>query len=321
MMKSAFRTCCLALAMLAVASAAAADTYPSKPIRLIVPYAAGTGVDSMGRHVATGLTKDLGQTVIVENKPGANGMIGTELVAKSPPDGYVLLMAGSATHSSANALYKSVPYNVETDFQPISNFIDADFFLVVRNESPIKSVADLNAFVKANPGKASFGFGSTTTEVAGLTYLKLIGGQAVAVPYKGNSVALNDLLGGQIDFMWVDQTVGLPQLAGGKIRALAVASKQRRADLPNVPTTHEQGLDMSVNAWIGLMAPAGIPADVKDKLVKAAANLLRDPEVRQKMAASGRVSDPMTPEQYIAYLKSERNSWETKIRSAGIQPQ
>jgi len=302
-------------------SAMAADTYPSKTIRLIVPYAAGTGVDLMGRIVASGLQKELGQTVIVENKPGANGMIGTELAAKAPPDGYTLLMAGSATHSSATALYKKVPYDVERDFQPITNFIDADFFLVVRSESPIKSVAELNAYVKANPGKASYGFGSTTTEVAGLTYIKQIGAQAVGVPYKGNSVALTDLLGGQIDFMWVDQTVGLPQLAGGKIRALAVGAKQRRADLPDVRTTYEQGLEMSINAWIGLMAPAGIPADVRDKLGAAAANLLKDHEIRQKMAASGRVSSPMTPAEYITYLKSERNAWETKIQAAGIPQQ
>src|SRR5262249_10417413 len=162
----------------------------------------------------------------------------------------------AATHSTVTALYKIVPYDVEADFQPISNFIDADFFIAVRQESPIKGIADLATWLKANQGKASFGYGSVTTQVAGITYLKLVGAEAVAVRYKGNALALNDLLGGQIDFMFVDQTVALPQIAGGKIRALAVAARQRRRDLPDVPTTFESKIDLAINAWIGLMAPA-----------------------------------------------------------------
>jgi len=300
---------------------AAADDYPGKPIKIVVPYAAGSGVDLIGRVTATKLQEELKGTVIVENRPGGNALIGSGFVAKAPADGYTLLMAGSGTHSSANALYKNVPYDVEKDFQPISNLIDADFFLVVRGDSKINSVAQLLAWLKANEGRASFGYGSVTTQVAGLTFAKLIGVRLAAVPYKGNGVALNDLLGGHIDFMFVDQTVALPQIAGGRIKPLAVASRQRRADLPNVPTTIEQKIDMTINAWVGLVAPAGIPPQVRDKLVAATANLLKDPQVREKLAASGRVMSPMTPEAFATYMKGERTAWETKVRTAGLQPE
>lgn len=304
-----------------VSVSAVADDYPSKPIKIVVPYAAGSGVDQIGRVAATKLQDELKATVIVENRPGGNALIGSGFVAKAPADGYTLLMAGSGTHSSSNALYKNVPYDVEKDFQPISNLIDADFFLVVRGDSKINSMADLLAWLKANEGKASFGYGSVTTQVAGLTFAKLVGAKVAAVPYKGNGVALNDLLGGHIDFMFVDQTVGLPQIVGGKVKALAVASRQRRVDLPNVPTTIEQKIDMTISAWVGIVAPAGIPPQVRDKLVAATANLLKDPQVREKLAASGRVMSPMTPEAFAAYMKGERAAWETKVRTAGLQPE
>jgi tripartite-type tricarboxylate transporter receptor subunit TctC len=301
--------------------AAAAQAWPSQPIRLIVPFAAGSGVDLMARIVAQGLQKELNATVIVDNRPGNSGMIGSAAVAKAAPDGYALLMAGSATHSSVNALFRSVPYDVEADFQPITNFIDADFFLVVKGDSPITSVQELVGWLRANQATASYGFGSATTQAAGEALLRAVNLKATAVPYKGNGLALNDLLGGQIGFMFLDQTLALPQIAAGKVRPLAVAARQRRTDLPNVPTTYERGLDFSITAWIGLMAPAGIPADVRRKLSDASSNLLRDPALRERMAASGRVSSPMTPEQYVAFLKAERASWEARIRAAGIEPQ
>lgn len=308
-------------AFTSILSGASAQSYPVRPIKLIVPFAAGTGIDSMARLVAQGLSKEFGQPVIVDNRAGASGTIGVQAVAKASPDGYTLLMAGSATHSSANVLLKNVPYDVEADFQPISNFIDADFIVAVRKESPIKSIADLTMWLKAQEKKASFAYGSVTTQVAGISYLKLIGADAVAVPYKGNSIALNDLLGGQIDFMFIDQTLALPHIAGGRIRPLAVAARQRRSDLPDVPTTLESKIDLVITAWIGLMAPAGIPVEIKTKLSQASSNLLRDPAVREKMASSGRVSLPQTPDTFVTYLKGERQSWEAKVRAAGIEPQ
>lgn len=300
---------------------ASAQDYPTRPIKVVVPYAAGSGVDLIARVTAPKLQKELGVVVVVDNRPGGSALIGAAAVAKAPADGYTLLMAGSGTHSSANALYKNVPYDVEKDFQPISNFIDADFFLIVRADSRIDSVADLLAWLQANQAKASFGYGSVTTQVAGLTFLKLTGRKASAVAYKGNGVALNDLLGGHIDFMFADQTVALPQIAAGKVKPLAVAARERRPDLPAVPTAIEQKVDMTINAWVGLVAPVDIPPQVRDKLAAAAANVLRDPEVREKLAASGRVSSPMTPADFGAYMKADRAAWESKIRAAGLEPQ
>lgn len=317
------KLCVLALALFGtgVMQPARAEDYPNKPIKVIVPYAAGSGVDLIARVMAAKLQKELQQPIVVDNRPGAEGRLGSAVAAKSPPDGYTLLMAGSGTHSSINAIYKKVPYDVEKDFQPISNLIDADFFLVVRADSKVNSIKELLAWLKANQSKASFGFGSVTTQVAGMSFIKAVGVQVPAVPYKSNGVALNDLLGGQIDFMFVDQTVGLPQIAGGKVTALAVASKQRRPDMPQVPTAIEQGIDMTIDAWVGLVAPAGISSHVLDKLSTATANALKDPHVRERLAASGRVMSPMTPNAFAAYMKNERAAWEAKVRSINLQQQ
>lgn len=301
--------------------AASAADYPSRPVKIIVPYAAGSGVDLIARVTAGKLESELKNTVIVENRPGGAALIGSGIAAKAPADGYTLLMAGAGTHSSATALYKNVPYDPEKDFQPISNLIDADFFLVVRGDSKLNSAADLLAWLKHNGDRASYGYGSVTTQVAGMAFTKLVGSTAVGASYKGNGVALNDLLGGHIDFMFADQTVALPLIAAGKIKPLAVASRERRTDLPDLPTTLEQGIDLTINAWVGLVAPAGIPAEVKAKLSAATAAALRDPVVREKLAASGRVMAPMSPDDFAAYMKAERKSWEGKVRTAGLQPQ
>ncbi|MGD9942189.1 MAG: Bug family tripartite tricarboxylate transporter substrate binding protein [Burkholderiaceae bacterium] len=303
-------------------TASAQADYPGRqPVKLVVPFGAGSGVDQLARHVAEGLQRELGGNFVVDNRPGASGMIAASAVARAAPDGYTLLMASSSTHSSIGALVKNVSYDVERDFQPIANFIDADFFLVVRGDSEVKSVKDLVARIKAQPGKTAYGFGSVTTQVAGATFAKQAGLDSAATAYKSNPSALTDLLGGTIDWMFIDQTIGLQQIASGKIRPLAVAAQDRRSDLKDVPTTYESGYPFTITAWIGLMTPAGIPDEVRRKLSQATANLLRNEDMRARFVRSGRVAAPMSTEAYAAYLKQQRESWESKIRDAGIKPE
>ena len=318
----------LALAAAAAASAlpgmVRAQAYPARPAKIIVPFAAGSGTDFVARIIAEELGQELGGSFLVENRPGASGTIGADFVAKAPGDGYTLLFGGSSTHSSAPSLFKKLPYDTERDFTPIANLVETPFLIIVRPESPLKTIADLDRWLQANQNSpaAAFAYGSPTTQIAGSALVKRLHRQATAIPYKSNPQALTDLLGGQVAFMFIDQTLAMPQLKAGKVRALAVAGDQRLSDAPEVPTMTEAGVsNFVVQSWVGLLAPAGLPADVHERIVAALRKTMQKPAVLQKLAISGRPVPPTPQDALVAYLKVQRTAWAEKVRDAGVEPE
>ncbi len=309
---------------LALPGLASAQAYPTRPAKIIVPFAAGSGTDFVARIIAEELGQELGGSFLVENRPGASGTIGADFVAKAPGDGYTLLFGGSSTHSSAPSLFKKLPYDTERDFTPIANLVETPFLIIVRPESPLKTIADLDRWLQANQNSpaAAFAYGSPTTQIAGSALVKRLHRQATAIPYKSNPQALTDLLGGQVAFMFIDQTLAMPQLKAGKVRALAVAGDQRLADAPDVPTMAEAGVsNFVVQSWVGLLAPAGLPADVHERIVAALRKTMQKPAVLQKLAISGRPVPPTPQDALVAYLKVQRTAWAEKVRDAGVEPE
>ena len=310
----------LALAMLP--TAAQAQSYPNHPIKLVVPFAPGSGTDFVARILAEELTGELGATVLVENRPGASGTIGADAVAKAPADGYTLLMGGSSTHSSAPSLFKKLPYDPEKDFLPIANTVETAFLLLVRADAPQKSLADLSAWLQANQDAASFAYGSPTTQIAGSALMKRLNLRATAVPYKSSPQALTDLLGGQVAFLFIDQTIAVPQIKGGKVRALAVAADQRLPDVPDVPTMAQAGVpNFVVQSWVGILAPAGIPAEANTKLTAAIRKIMLKRNVLDRLSGAGKPVAQTSHEALLSYLKVQRAGWADKVRDAGVQPE
>ena len=293
-----------------------------KLVKLVVPYAAGSGTDFVARVLQEEMQAELGVPILVENRAGANGTIGSDFVAKSAADGYTLLVGGSSTHSSAPSLFKVLPYDPERDFEMIANIIESQFVLVVRADSPIRTVKELAASLAARPDKASYGFGSATTQIAGSSFLKRIAVTAQPIPYKSNPPAITDLIGGIVDFVFLDQTTALPQIKGGKIRALGVASQQRMVELPNVPTFAEAGLaNFDVQTWLGILAPRGVPVPVADQFTAVLGKIMNKASVRERLAIAGRPLPPSPRSTFPAYLKTQREAWTAKIKDSGIQPE
>lgn len=313
----------LALASIALPSfrASAQAKYPSQAIRLVVPFAAGGAVDTVGRSVGEKLGKQLGQTVIVDNRPGANANIGTEAVAKAAPDGYTLLVAANGVVTN-NTLYPNLRFNGLRDFAPISRLGSAPLVLVVPASSPFKSVKDLIEAAKAKPGDltyASAGNGSSG-HLAGALLASVGGFEALHVAYKGGSPALVDLIAGRISFMLLNPLEVLTHVQSGKLKALAVSAPARIPMLPDVPTMAEAGqpkFDASV--WWTLLAPAGTPKDIIARLNTETRAALADPGVRERLGALGATITPSSPEECAAFLKSEAAKWEQVIRAAHIQ--
>jgi tripartite-type tricarboxylate transporter receptor subunit TctC len=313
----------LAGALLAApALGALAQAYPSRPVKLVVPFAAGSGTDTVARMLSEELQGELGQPVVVENRPGANGTIASDFVAKSAADGYTLLMGGSSTHSSAPSLFKSLPYDPERDFEMLANIVESQFLVVVRAESAAQSVHDLQNVLQAKGGKGSWGYGSATTQIAGSSLVKRLAVTATPVPYKSNPPAITDLIGGQTDFIFLDQTTALPQIKGGRVRALAVAAGQRMAELPQVPTFAEAGVpNFQLQSWLGVLAPRGIAPAIADQLSATLGRIMNKPTVRERLAPAGRPIPPAPRTGFPAYLRAQREAWAGKIREAGIQPE
>jgi tripartite-type tricarboxylate transporter receptor subunit TctC len=306
-----------------VPSIAQAPTdYPNRAVRLVVPFGAGSGTDFVARLLASELQRVLGAPFVVENHAGANGSIGSNVVARAAADGYTLLLGGTSTHSSAPSLFKRLPYDVERDFTPIAPIVETEFLLVVRADAPVHTVKDLAGWAGSGKARGSFAYGSATTQIAGSAFSKRMQLMATPVPYRSNPQALTDLLGKVVDFMFIDQTTALPQIRSGKLRALAVASPRRMQGLPEVPTLAEAGLaDFDVLTWVGLLAPAGIPAPVADRLANAMTRIMNQAELREKLEPSGRPMSPTTRGAFVDYLRVQRQAWTTKVADAGIQPE
>ena len=300
----------------------AAQDYPSKPISLVVPFGPGSGTDQFARVLAQALGDDLKVPIVVENKGGAAGFIAAQYVAKAAPDGYTLLTTTNTTQSANEHLFKKLPYDPVKDFAPITLVSTGQMLLLVRPDSPYKTLADLIAAAKKAPGKLSFGAGSSSSQVASELLKQMAHVDALYVPYKSNPLALTDLIGGQIDFMFADAPTALPQVQGGKLRALPASGSKRVAAAPDVPPVAEAGVkgyDMSY--WFAIYAPAGTPAAIVNKLNQAFAKATTSEGFKNFMAkTSGEVS-LSTPEGLAQFQAADSKKWGQVIRAAGIKPE
>ncbi|WP_398499267.1 Bug family tripartite tricarboxylate transporter substrate binding protein [Variovorax sp.] len=308
---------CLAAPSLALAQA----PYPSKPIRLVVPFAAGGAVDTVGRVVGERLSTQMGQPVIVDNRPGANANIGTENVARSAPDGYSLLVAANGVVTN-NTLYPKLSFNGLRDFVAVARLGYAPLVLVVPASAPYKSVPELLAAARAKPGDMSYGSAGngSSGHLAGALLASVGKFDALHVAYKGGSPALVDLIAGRTSFMLLNPLEVLPHIQSGRLRALAVSGAQRAPMLPNVPTMAEAGLpNFDASVWWTLLAPAGTAPEVVAKLNAETRKALADAGTREKLGALGAVITPSSPQEAAAFLKSESAKWEQVIRAADIK--
>src|SRR5258706_522970 len=310
-------------AALAAVPTFAADTFPTKPVRIVVPFAAGGGVDLTARILAQKLTERIGQSVIVDNRVGASGIIGTEYVAKSNPDGYTLLVGSQTSQAVVPAMYGKLNYDTVRDFVGVTEIAVSPLVIVIHPSLPVKSVKDLIAVAKARPGQLTFGAASGgTPHMAGELFKLAAHVDLLFVPYKGEGPAIADAMGGQISMVFSNLPVGLPQVQGGRLRGLAVTSAQRVSTAPDIPTAAESGLPgYEASTWFGLFAPAATPRDVIMKLHADAAGSLSGADVKERMAAQGLFVVANTPEQFAPFLKSETARWAKVVKDAGVKPQ
>ena len=313
----------LALALALAAGAACAQSYPTKAVRLVVPFLAGGSTDIVGRTVAQKLSEMWGQQVFVDNRPGGGTTIGTDNVAKSAPDGYTLLVTPAPFTINPSLLAK-LPYDAAGDFAPITLINTTPLVLVVNPGVPANSVRELIALAKAKPGKLNFGSSGTggSNHLAGELFNAMAGVKMVHIPYKGNAGALTDIVGGHLDVVYNGLTSALALIKGGKLRVLAVTSLRRNAALPDVPTLDETGLKgFEAVAWNGLTAPAKTPRDVIMIINADVIKVVNSPELKERLKAEG--SDPVgsSPEQYAAFLRDEIAKWAKVIKFAGVKPE
>jgi tripartite-type tricarboxylate transporter receptor subunit TctC len=308
-----------ALALVALALPALADTYPSKPVKIIVPFGPGGFTDVVARILQKELAPVLGQPIIIENRPGAGSTIGTDAVAKSPPDGYTLVMI-STTHVISPHLYKTMPYDALGDFAPIMELVEGPYVMVVNPSLPAKDVREFIALAKEKPGDiffASSGNGSSQ-HLVGALFMQMAGVKLTHVPYKGSNAAMQDLLGGQVKASFVGMPNALPNLASGKLRALAVTTRKRSRDLPGVPTMDEAGVKgYDATIWLGMLAPKATPREIVDKLNASMRKVLADPEAQKLMHKAGVEVAPSTPEQLESLMKSEYARWGEVVAKTG----
>ncbi|HET6265048.1 MAG TPA: tripartite tricarboxylate transporter substrate binding protein [Usitatibacter sp.] len=302
--------------------ASAQQTYPSKPIRFVVPYPAGGPLDTVARLLGQRVSESVKQPVIVDNKPGAGGNIGADAVAKSAPDGYTILMGAVATHAINPTLYASMPYDAARDFAPVTQVASTPNVLVVNPSVPAANVREFIAYGRANPGKLNFGSGSTGSagHLAGELFKTMAGIDMTHVPYKGAAPAMNDLVGGQIHLMFDNLASSLAQVRAGRIRALAVTTSRRSALAPDLPTVIESGLPgFDISTWFGIFVPAGTPRDVVDRLHGEFTRALAQPDVREKMLNLGAEPVGNRPEEFAAFIRGEAEKYAQVIRASGAK--
>jgi len=310
-----------AIALVAGASAAHAQAYPTGPVRIVVPFPAGGGVDTTGRLIGQKLAEALGRPFVIDNRPGANGMIGSEIVAKAPKDGYTLMVNG-ANFVTTPSLYSKVSYDPIRDFEPISLLSVAPNVLLVHPSLPAKSVKELIALAKARPGQVNFaGSGSgSTPHLAAELFNTLANVKMAHVPYRGTGPAIVGLMSGEASVMFMPATNAVPLVKAGKLRALAVTSRTRLSALPALPTVAESGLkDYESSQWYGMLAPAGTPADILNALASHVMKIMQTPDMRERMTDSGNVAVGSTRDAFAAYLKTEFEKWAKVIKQSGAR--
>jgi tripartite-type tricarboxylate transporter receptor subunit TctC len=319
---SALAAAIAALLAVLLAESALAQVYPSKPIRLIVPFAAGGGNDNVARLVGKRLADSLGQPVLVDNRPGAGGVVGAELAAKAAADGYTLFLGGVGSHAINPNLHDKLPYDPIRDFAPVALLAQAPLVLVVHPSVPARSFAEFVAYARANPGRlnyASNGNGSSS-QLAAVMFDSMAGVDMVHVPYKGLAPALTDLLAGQVQLMFSSVVAILPHIKAGRLRALAMTGARRLASMPELPTIAESGFPgYEASSWYGILAPAGTPRDIVVKLNSEFVKALEQPEVKSSLLAEGAEPAGGSPERFAAHIRAEKERLGKLIRDAGIR--
>ena len=304
-------------------AAALAQPYPNKPIRAVVPFAAGSATDQIGRAFAEKMSQTLGQQVVVDNKPGASGMLGADIVAKAPDDGYTILIGTNSTNAALKFLMKKLPYDQDTAFAPVAYIGSVPLMVAVNNDFPAKTLKEFVDQAKARPGQVSFAYASTSQQVSSEMLSSMAAIKMNAIPYKSGPNAMTDLIGGQVNMFTADFAVTVPQHKAGKIRGLAVTSSKRVAVVPELPTVNEAlGLkDYELIAYFAVFAPAGTPADVIARLNQAVNAAANSKDIQDKFAPNGFSVEPGTPEALAQRNRTETAKWEKAIREAKIEAQ
>jgi tripartite-type tricarboxylate transporter receptor subunit TctC len=299
-----------------------AETYPSKPVTIVVPFGPGSATDTITRVIAQHLGTALNQSIVVETRPGANGAIAAAYVARAAPDGYTLFMSTNSPHSAAPTLNKSIAYDPIKDFAPITRVGSYTLMLVVNPAVPAKSVAELIAYGKANPGKLSFASGNSSGVVAGETLKAWAGIDMVHVPYRSVPPALNDVLGGRVSMMFSDLTTGLPHVRANALRALAVTRMQRSALFPELPTLDEAGvIGFDMDSWAAMFAPADTPHEIVAMLNGELRKIIDNPEIKARLGMVGFEAFSSKPEELGEFVKVQLVKWTKMIKDAGIEPE
>jgi tripartite-type tricarboxylate transporter receptor subunit TctC len=311
----------LALLLAAPSLHAIAEAYPSKPIKLVIAFAAGSATDSAGRILAQELSQRLGQNVIVENRAGANGQIAAVFVARSPADGYTLFMTTNSTHGANPHLYKKLAYDPIKDFEPIARVGTLPFMLVVNAELPANNTAEFIAYAKAHPGGLSYGTASTASLVGAETINHLAGLDLVRVGYSSSPQAILDLVAGRLQVMVADFTTAMPHVKAGKLRVLAVTTAKHTTLLPEVPSIAETLTGFDLTSWNGIFAPAGTPKEIVVRLERETLEILSRSEIRRRFAAIGFEIDPMNTSEFSRYVREQIAYWGKLVRDAGIPPE
>src|SRR5690554_4755747 len=310
------------VAAFTAAPGAAHAAYPEKPITLVVPFPAGSGTDSVGRIFAEELSKELGQPIVVENKPGANATIAANYVARAKPDGYTLFVTTNTSHSAAPWLMKNVSYDPVKDFTPIARGGNLPFILVTNPDRPYKTVKELIEYARANPGDVTYATGNSTGIVAGSRLAVATGTEMLHVPYKGTPQALTDLVAGEVDFMFTDLTSGTPFVTAGRLHAMAVSTAQRSELLPDLPSMEEAGVpDFDINSWNGYFGPAGMDPEVVKTLNAAINKIVSNPATKKRLAELGFDAFSGTPEEFAQFVEEQYELWGKWIREANLIPQ
>ena len=313
----------LAIAAALAAPCAYAQTYPAKPVRLIIPFPPGGATDILGRVLAQKLGELMGQQVVVENRPGAGGAIGSELAAKAVPDGYTILLATVSTHSVGPALNPKMPYDVKRDFAPVIHMADATNVLIVSPTLPVGNLKELIAYAKANPGKLNFGSSGngTIVHMTGEMFKMATGTYVAHIPYKGTALAIPDLIAGQIAFMFDNISSALPHIRSGKVKAFAISQLKRSRLVPEIPTMDEAGLkEFESSTYFGVFAPAGTPTAIIQRLNTEINKALLAVDFRERLAANGAEPVGGTPEQFARVIERETAKFAAVVKRAGIKP-
>ncbi len=312
----------LVAAAFAPAALAQGASYPSKPITFIVPFAAGSATDQLARALGQEASKDSKQPVVVDNKPGAAGFIAAQAVAKAAPDGYTVFITTNTTQAANQHLYKKLPYDPVQDFAPVTALGRGGNILIVHPSVPAKNVGELIQLAKTQPGKLSFGSGSSASRVSGELFQQMAGVKLLHVPYKSNPLALNDLLGGQINLMFTDTATGLPQVKGGKVRALGVTSPKRSPLAPEVPTIDEAGVKgYELTYWFAAYVPANTPQPVIDRLHALLTAAAKSPATQNFYSTTGTDLFLSTPSELAKFQAAESQRWGQVVKAAGIEPE